>query len=127
MTDDADGKLDDTIEATFPASDPPANTPETGVRVDLRDDAGRATVRDNRAAHRFELDVNGQVAVLVYERRADELVLVHTEVPPSLRGRGLADRLVREALEAARAEGRRVVPVCPFVRAYLRRHKAEPA
>jgi predicted GNAT family acetyltransferase len=43
-------------------------------------------------------------------------------VPPASRGRGLGEALVKAALEAARQEGVRVVPVCPFVRAYLQRH-----
>jgi predicted GNAT family acetyltransferase len=79
-------------------------------------------VTNNRAAGRFELAVDGEVAVLNYERRGDALVFVHTEVPPASRGRGLGEALVKAALEAARQEGVRVVPVCPFVRAYLQRH-----
>jgi hypothetical protein len=46
--------------------------------------------------------------------------LIHTEVPPALRGRHLGDTLVKAALEAGRAAGLRIVVVCPFVRAYLR-------
>jgi uncharacterized protein len=112
--------LDETLEETFPASDPPANTVETGTRVGAAQPA--ATVVDNRTAHRFELVVDGQTAVLVYERKPDSLVLVHTEVPPSLRGQHIADILAKAALDAADAEGLRVVVVCPFVKAYLRRH-----
>jgi predicted GNAT family acetyltransferase len=48
--------------------------------------------------------------------------LVHTEVPPALRGRHLGDTLVKAAFDHARAERLRVVAVCPFVRAYLRKH-----
>jgi hypothetical protein len=50
------------------------------------------------------------------------MVLVHTEVPPSLRGHHVGERLVKAGLDAARTERLRVVAVCPFVRAYLRRH-----
>lgn len=46
-------------------------------------------VTDNREAHQFELTVDGQTSVLIYERRPHALALVHTEVPPALRGRGL--------------------------------------
>ena len=112
-------KLDETIEETFPASDPPANTVETGIGIGAVDER---MVRDNRAARRFELLVDGELAVLQYERGPDSLVLVHTEVPPKLRGRHLGDVLVRAGLDAAREEGRRVVPVCPFVRHYLAKH-----
>ncbi len=115
-----DRKLDETLEETFPASDAPANTVETGTRVGVVPFA--TTVVDNRDARRFELVVDGQTAVLVYERTPESLVLVHTEVPPSLRGGHLADALAKAALDTAEAEGLRVVVVCPFVRAYLRKH-----
>ena len=88
-------------------------------------DAGRTEAQDNPAASRFELTVDGLTAFLVYERHPDTLVLVHTEVPDGLRGHHLGEQLVVAALDAARQEGRRVVAVCPFVRAYLRRHPDE--
>jgi uncharacterized protein len=50
------------------------------------------------------------------------MVLVHTEVPSALEGRGIGGRLVKAAMDAARAEGRQVVARCPFVRSYLERH-----
>ena len=77
---------------------------------------------NNAAAHRFELEVDGQTAFLDYQRSDDALTLVHTEVPPAFRGRHLGERLVQAALDAARSEGLRIVAVCPFVRAYLRKH-----
>jgi uncharacterized protein len=79
-------------------------------------------VADNREASRFELVIDGQAAVLTYERTPTSLVLVHTEVPPSLRGRHLADSLAKAAIDAAHAEGLKVVAVCPFVKAYLGKH-----
>ena len=112
-------KLDETIEETFPASDAPANTVETGTRVGAEPLSG---VTDNRAANRFELVVDGKMAVLNYERTGTSLVLVHTEVPPELRGRHLGDTLAKAAIDAAHAEGLNVVAVCPFVKAYLKRH-----
>jgi predicted GNAT family acetyltransferase len=79
-------------------------------------------VSDNRAESRFELAVDGQIAFLVYERTADTLTLIHTEVPVALRGRHLGDALVEAALQAGRSEGRRIVVICPFARAYMQRH-----
>jgi len=118
-------KLDETLEETFPASDAPANTVETGIRTG---DAAPpvAAVVDNRAASRFELAVDGQTAFLVYERRPDSLTLVHTEVPDALRGRHIGDALVEAALRAGRSEGLRIIAVCPFVRAYMRKHRQVP-
>lgn len=113
-------KLDEALEETFPASDPPANTVETGTRVGPVPLS--SSVVDNREASRFEIVVDGQTAVLTYQRTPASLVLVHTAVPPSLRGRHLADALAEAALDAVRAERLRLVVVCPFVEAYLRKH-----
>ena len=79
-------------------------------------------VVDNRAANRFELPIDGDTAILDYERTSDAIKLVHTEVPEAFRGHGFGEQLVKGAVEAARAEGLRIVAVCPFARAYLRRH-----
>ena len=117
-----DDKLDETIEETFPASDPPSNTPETGVRVGTPSLPEADAVSDNPARSRFELTVDSQTAYLAYERTNDRLTLVHTEVPPELRGRHLAEKLVEAGVSAARAGGLRLVVVCPFARAYMRRH-----
>jgi len=86
-----------------------------------------ASVTDNRTRNRFELSSNGQTAFLLYERAHDALTLIHTEVPPALRGQHLGEALVKAALEAARSEGLRIVAVCPFVKAYLRKHPSTPA
>lgn len=79
-------------------------------------------VLDNREASRYEATVDGEAAFLTYERRKSSIVLVHTDVPRSLRGLGLGGILARHALDAARAEENRVIVQCPFVQAWLRRH-----
>jgi predicted GNAT family acetyltransferase len=79
-------------------------------------------VREDRDASRYEVEVDGEVAFLTYERRRRSIVLVHTEVPPALRGRGLGEVLARHALNAARAEVTRVIVQCPFVQTWLRDH-----
>lgn len=79
-------------------------------------------VRHNVADSRFEAEVEGRLAVADYERRAGEMVMTHTFVPPELRGRGVAEQLVRTALEYAKAEGMRVVPACSYVARYVERH-----
>jgi uncharacterized protein len=76
----------------------------------------------NEERSRFEVDAEGGVAVLDFKRDADTIVLNHTEVPPESRGGGIASRLARHALDYAREQGLTVVPRCPFVTAYLRRH-----
>ena len=81
------------------------------------------SVEDNATTSRFELIADGHTAFLVYKRTAETLELIHTEVPEELRGRHLGDALVEFALERAHAEGLRVVAICPFVRAYLRKRR----
>ena len=82
-------------------------------------------VIDNRDAQQFELEQDGERAVLAYERRDGAIALIHTEVPRALRGRGVGEALVAGALQQARAEGLRIIAVCSFVRHYLRTHPRE--
>ena len=116
-----DKMLDETLEETFPASDAPANTIETGIRPADPSTPEVAPVMDNPAENRFELTVNGETAVLQYERRKDTLTLVHTEVPEAIRGHHVGDRLVEAGIAAAHAGGLRLIVVCPFARAYMHR------
>jgi predicted GNAT family acetyltransferase len=80
------------------------------------------TVLDNTAASRFEIDINGQIAFLDYQRKDNELAILHTEVPEPLRHQGLGTLLAKTAIATARAEGMRLKVVCPFVQAYRRKH-----
>ncbi|HWW84423.1 MAG TPA: GNAT family N-acetyltransferase [Vicinamibacterales bacterium] len=122
---DTDDDLDEALEETFPASDPPANTVEAGIRVDVDSShLSEIIVRDHREASRFEALINGEVAFLQYERRPDAFVFLHTEVPVSLRGRGIASQLAKVGLQSAHAEGLPIVVRCPFVRAYLQKHRS---
>jgi predicted GNAT family acetyltransferase len=79
-------------------------------------------VTDNRAESRFEVTVDGAVAELIYRRRANRLVLIHTEVPKQLERHGLGGALVKAAVDRAVSEGLTVVPLCPFARSWLERH-----
>ena len=117
-----DSKVDEALEETFPASDAPANTVETGIRIGTPPATDNGAVSDNAAQSRFELSVDGHVAYLEYERTPNTLTLIHTEVPVEIRGRHIGDRLVESALAIGRSEGRRIVVICPFARAYMRRH-----
>jgi predicted GNAT family acetyltransferase len=80
------------------------------------------TVRDNTAASRFEIDVDGQIAFLDYQRKGNELAILHTEVPEPLRHQGLGTLLAKTAIATARTEGMRLKVLCPFVQAYRRTH-----
>jgi predicted GNAT family acetyltransferase len=117
-----DDKLDETIDESFPASDAPANTVETGIRTGPSEPPAALSITDNPAESRLEVTVDGHLAFLVYERDDKRFTIIHTEVPPALRGHHVGDALVEEALRVARAEHRRIVAVCPFARAYIRKH-----
>ncbi|HEX2095329.1 MAG TPA: GNAT family N-acetyltransferase [Longimicrobiaceae bacterium] len=88
----------------------------------MAEERADVTVVRNGAEERFEIRTGGEPAFLTYSISDGEIVLLHTEVPEALSGNGLGSELVRAALEHARSEGLVVVPLCPFVQAYLRRH-----
>jgi uncharacterized protein len=79
-------------------------------------------VRNDTAQNRFELDVDGVQAVAYYRMTPGVITFVHTEVPQALSGRGIGTKLIRGALEIARAQGLKVVPQCPFVSAFMGKH-----
>jgi len=79
-------------------------------------------VRNNPTRSRFELDTDGHTAVAYYQLAPGVITFTHTEVPPELGGRGIGSELVRGALEAARAQGLKVVAKCPFVAAFMAKH-----
>jgi predicted GNAT family acetyltransferase len=73
--------------------------------------------------NRYELQLDGQtIGFADALPRGDAVVMPHVEVQPAYEGRGFGSRLVKAALDDIRARGLRVVPICPFVVVYLRRH-----
>ncbi len=84
--------------------------------------ADTVAVLDNQDARRFEVTVDGDIAELTYRLRGGRLILIHTEVPQSLEGRGIGGKLVVASLDRARKDGLTIVPLCPFARSWLERH-----
>lgn len=83
-------------------------------------------VRDNPTKLRYEILRNSEIVGQITYRTAPGVkVLLHTDVKPAEEGHGVGNRLVSGALDDIRARGLRVVPVCPFVAAYLRRHREQ--
>lgn len=72
---------------------------------------------------KFEITRNGEISFLTYSRdRKGRITLWHTEVPPSLRGRGLGGELVQQAFAYAREHELKVELVCPFTTDYVSKH-----
>jgi predicted GNAT family acetyltransferase len=84
--------------------------------------ADNIDVVDVPAEGHFVVRLDGREAELVYRLHDDRLVLVHTEVPDELGGRGLGGRLVAAAVDRAEREHLTVVPWCTFARRWLRDH-----
>jgi uncharacterized protein len=80
-------------------------------------------VRDNPDRHRFEIDLgDGSFAIAEYTLSAGKIRFTHTEVPEEHEGKGIGTALIRFALEAARERDLKVIPVCPFFAAYMKKH-----
>jgi hypothetical protein len=80
------------------------------------------TVTHNEALGRYEMKTEHGLAVAVYHQQGDRRIFTHTEVPRADEGKGLASRLVKEALDDTRRAGFKIQPACSFVVAYMRRH-----
>lgn len=79
-------------------------------------------IRDNTEAKRYELDIDGQVAVVTYNLTSSNLMITETIVPQSLEGHGIASRLAKHVIADAQARHLLILPVCPFFSAYLQKH-----
>lgn len=79
-------------------------------------------VVDNEKESRYEVEVDGEIAVADYRKSGDRIEFTHTKVPESLEGQGVGSALARAGLEHARREGLAVVPTCPFIASYIDRH-----
>ncbi len=83
------------------------------------------TVVNNTEKSRFEMVSGSQVSKLEYRMgdQGERIALTHTEVPEDLQEQGIGSALVKFALDYARKEELVVLPYCPFVAAYIRRHQ----
>ncbi len=79
-------------------------------------------VKDNPEKHQFELIVDGHIALAAYRLKPGVITFTHTEVPAALGGRGIGSLLAKAALDQVRQRGLKVVPLCPFIKAYIEKH-----
>ncbi|QJX48037.1 N-acetyltransferase [Hymenobacter taeanensis] len=77
---------------------------------------------DNRQNHRFELTVLDSTAFIEYQENDEAITVLHTVVPPQLEGQGVGTAIVEETLQTIEARQRLLIPLCPFVKSYLKRH-----
>ena len=76
----------------------------------------------NEPESRFEIALEGGLALATYRLRDGRMIVNHTEVPIGFEGRGIAGKITRAALDYARAHNLRVVPACPYTAAFLKKH-----
>lgn len=85
-------------------------------------DINAIDIINNVSKNRFEATINGAVAVVEYMRPGNRIVFTHTEVPKELEGKGIAGKLAKTALDYAQQEQLQIMPLCPYIAAYIRRH-----
>jgi predicted GNAT family acetyltransferase len=79
-------------------------------------------VLNNPSKNRYELAVDGHIAATYYKIADGVITFIHTEVPPELGGKGVGSKLIKGALDQVRADGLKVIPECPFVKAFIEKH-----
>lgn len=77
---------------------------------------------DNKENNRYEFQIDGKIAEVDYIKSDGEIYFVHTEVPASLGGKGVGSQLAEKALEDVDRQELRLVPLCPFIAGYIKKH-----
>ena len=90
----------------------------------MEDVADQLRIVDNPQRHRYEAVLDGRVVgISQYTLTDDVITFLHTEVDQTVEGKGLGSRLAAGALDDVRRRGLRVVARCPFIAAYIKRHR----
>jgi len=79
-------------------------------------------LNNNEHDHNFEMMINGHRAFIDYMTKGEKMYLIHTEVPQQLEGLGIAAAMVEKALQFIEDNNLKLVPLCPYVQHYLKRH-----
>jgi predicted GNAT family acetyltransferase len=79
-------------------------------------------IKQNKDLLQFQLNVEDHTAYIVYEIKNDKIFLTSTQVPDELSGRGIGSKLVQGTLEQIEKMKLKVVPVCPFIEGWFKRH-----
>ncbi|TDQ79663.1 GNAT family N-acetyltransferase [Sphingobacterium yanglingense] len=76
----------------------------------------------NDLDHRFEINVNGHLAFIDFKETRSRIALIHTEAAPELKGTGAAAAVVEKTLLFIEQDGRKLMPYCPYVFAYIKKN-----
>lgn len=76
----------------------------------------------NETGNRFEMNVDGNTAIIEYKEYPGKIALLHTEVPPQLEGKGAATAIIEKTLDYIEKKNFKLIPLCPLVVAYIKRH-----
>lgn len=76
----------------------------------------------NETGNRFEMNVDGNTAIIEYKEYPGKIALLHTEVPPQLEGKGAATAIIEKTLDYIEKKKFKLIPLCPLVVAYIKRH-----
>lgn len=80
----------------------------------------------NREKNRFELKLDQDLAFIDFKiGKSGDIYLIHTEVPPVYKGKGVGHKLVRESLKIVEDDGCLMIPICPFVRSFIISNRAD--
>jgi len=85
-------------------------------------DTQNLNVFQNISENRFEIQIDDLIAVSQYQQTGNVITFYHVGVPPELEGQGIGGLLAKAGLDYARENSLKVIPACPFVAAYIRRH-----
>jgi predicted GNAT family acetyltransferase len=77
---------------------------------------------NNEAIHNFELIVDGYRSFIDYKQKGNKVFLIHTEVAPELKGKGVAEAIVEKTFRYLEERQLKMVPLCVYVGIYLKRH-----
>lgn len=80
-------------------------------------------VQHNPDEKRFELHLGAAVAFVEYMLAGNNIIFTHTEVPEAFEGQGVGNKLAKHVLDYAVEHGHKIQPLCPFINAYVHRHK----
>lgn len=88
----------------------------------MKDEFKNLPLHKNANPPRFEMNVDGRLAFILYKEKPGTITLIHTEVDPALEGKGAGTAVIEKTLDYLEKNNLKLIPLCPFVVAYLKRH-----